>query len=251
MVVDIIGIFVLGLVLGSFFNVVGLRVPKGIPFSSDRSFCPSCKQQLHWYELIPVVSFMLQAGKCKSCNKRISWIYPFVELMTGVLFVHSYIQIGHQIELITVLLFVSMGMIIFVSDMNYLLIPNKILLFFLPFLIGMRLIVPLDPWWSAYAGSIGAFLFIAVMIIISRGGMGAGDMKLFGVLGIVLGIGGTLLTFLLASFIGAIVGIVLLSLKIIQRRQPIPFGPYIIFAAFISYFYGELMIKWYINFFIN
>lgn len=239
--------FLLGLIFGSFFNVVGLRVPKGIPFSSDRSFCPSCKKQLVWYELIPVLSFIVQQRRCRKCKQTISFIYPMVELSTGLLFAFSYYKIGLTIELITVLLFVSMLMIILVSDINYMIIPNKVLLFFCPLFIGMRLIEPLDPWWSAFAGGLVAFLLVAIIILASRGGMGAGDMKLFGVLGLVLGIGKVLLTFFLACLLGAVIGMGLLSLKIIKRKQPIPFGPYIIVAAIISYFYGEGFMTWYMN----
>jgi len=127
------------------------------------------------------------------------------------------------------------------------LIPNKILLFFLPFFIIMRMIEPLEPWWSAIVGGAVAFLLIALIILVSKGGMGAGDMKLFGLLGIILGIGKVLLTFFLASLLGAVIGMFLLLFKIIQRRQPIPFGPYIIVATIISYFYGDLFISWYLS----
>lgn len=174
-------------------------------------------------------------------------MYPIVELVTGILFVFSYYKVGLHIEWMTVLLFISMLMIVFVSDVSYMIIPNKVLLFFFPLFIGMRMIQPLDPWWSAFVGGLGAFLLIAAIILVSRGGMGAGDMKLFGVLGLVLGIKKVLLTFFLASLLGAVVGIGLLSLKVIKRKQPIPFGPYIMIAAFISYFYGDVFMMWYMD----
>lgn len=241
-------IFVFGITLGSFFNVVGLRVPKKIPFANDRSYCPSCRKQLSWYELIPGLSFFLQLGKCRGCHQKISPIYPITELLTGLLFVLSFMMIGFEVELITALLLISMLMIIFVSDITYMLIPNKILLFFLPFFIIMRMIEPLDPWWSSIVGGTSAFLLLAVIIVVSNGGMGAGDMKLFGLLGIVLGLGKVLLTFFLASLLGAVIGMFLLFFKIIKRKQPIPFGPYIIVATIISYFFGDLIIQWYLQF---
>jgi len=242
-------IFLFGITLGSFFNVVDLRVPKKIPFANDRSFCPSCSKQLSWYELIPVLSFFLQKGKCRNCDQKISAIYPSVEILTGLLFVLSYLKIGFEVELITALLLISMLMIILVSDITYMLIPNKILLFFLPLFVIMRIIQPLEPWWSALVGGGGAFLLVAIIILASKGGMGAGDMKLFGLLGIILGIGKVLLTFFLASLLGAVIGMCLLLFKIIKRKQPIPFGPYIIVATIISYFYGDLFISWYLSFF--
>lgn len=244
----ILFIFLFGITLGSFFNVVGLRVPKKIPFANDRSFCRSCSKQLSWYELIPVLSFILQRGRCRNCQQKISPIYPAVELLTGLLFVLSFHKIGFELELITALLLISMLMIILVSDITYMLIPNKILLFFLPLFIMMRIIQPLEPWWSALVGGGVAFLLLAIIILVSKGGMGAGDMKLFGLLGLVLGVGKVLLTFFLASLLGAVIGMLLMSFKVIERKQPIPFGPYIIAATIIAYFYGDLFIAWYLNF---
>ncbi|WP_085991697.1 prepilin peptidase [Oceanobacillus senegalensis] len=243
----IIFFFSLGLILGSFFNVVGLRFPKNIPFANDRSACPHCNHQLSWYENIPVLSFIIQRGKCRHCKENISYIYPIVELLTGILFAISFSIIGFQLEQITALLLISMLMIVFVTDIKYMLIPNKILLFFLPVFIFMRIIVPIHPWWSSLLGGIIGTGLLALIIIVSRGGMGAGDMKLFGVLGIVLGMEKILLAFFLSCMIGAIIGIILLLFKIVERKQPIPFGPYIVFAALISYFYGDALIIWYFN----
>lgn len=246
----ILTFFVFGLVFGSFFNVVGLRSPRDETFVNDRSYCPNCRHSLSWYELIPVFSFLIQRGKCRNCNQRISFIYPTIELLTGFLFAFSYIQIGFELELVTAILLMSMLMIVLVSDITYMIIQNKVLLFFLPLFLIMRFLVPLEPWWSSIVGGLVAFILLAIIIIVSRGGMGAGDMKLFGVLGIVLGTSKVLLAFFLSCLIGAIVGIFLLAFKIIKRKQPIPFGPYIIVAAILTYFYGDKMINWYLNFLV-
>src|SRR5690625_3860285 len=171
--------FLFGILFGSFFNVVGLRVPQKLSFHNDRSFCPRCKSQLSWYELIPVVSYFIQRGKCRHCQTRISYIYPFIEFSTGLLFLFSYIKIGFQTELLTALFLASMLMILFVTDMTYMLIPNKILLFFLPIFILMRILSPLTPWYDPIIGAFVGFLLIAVIIFVSKGGMGAGDMQLF------------------------------------------------------------------------
>ncbi|WP_449355626.1 prepilin peptidase [Virgibacillus natechei] len=241
--------FLFGLIFGSFFNVVGLRVPKNQTFSNDRSLCPACKHILSWYELIPVLSYVVQQGKCRHCSGKISPIYPVIELTTGFLFMISYTMIGLQLELITALLLVSMLVIILVSDITYMLIPNKVLLFFLPLIILMRIVQPLDPWWSAFAGGLIAFVIIALIILVSRGGMGAGDMKLFGVLGVVLGIEKVLVAFFLSCIIGAVIGMMLLLFKIIDRKQQVPFGPYIVVAALLTYFYGDSLLNWYFSFF--
>ncbi|WP_077327478.1 prepilin peptidase [Virgibacillus siamensis] len=239
--------FVLGIIFGSFFNVAGLRVPKREPFVNDRSHCPNCGQSLSWYDLIPVLSFIFLRGKCRDCGKRISFIYPVVELATGFFFSFSYIHIGLNVELIIALTLVSMLMILFVSDVHYMLIPNRILLFFLPVFIILRMINPLDPWWDSIAGGIIALVLLAVIIVVSKGGMGGGDMKLFGLLGIVLGTEKVLLSFFLATLIGALFGGLLLVFRIVGRKQEVPFGPYIIVGALLAYYYGDDIIYWYFN----
>ncbi len=222
-------------------------MPKNIPFTNERSVCPHCKHQLSWYENIPLMSYVIQQGKCRNCKGKISFIYPTTELLTGCLFALSFWEIGVQIELITALLLVSMLMIILVADIKYMLIPNKVLLFFLPFFIVLRLVEPLEPWWSPLAGAGIGIGLLAIIIMVSRGGMGAGDMKLFGVLGIVLGWEHVLLVFFLSCMIGSVIGMILLLLKIINRKQAVPFGPYIVIGALIVYFYGDSLINWYFN----
>lgn len=239
--------FLFGAVFGSFYNVVGLRSPKKETFTTDRSYCPHCKKTLHWYELIPILSYLLQFGKCKKCKQRISPLYPVIEFSTAALFLCSYWKFGFELELLTAILFVSMLMIIFVSDIKYMVIENRILLFFAPLFVIMRVISPLDPWWSPIAGSLLAGVLVAVIIIVSRGGMGAGDMKLFFVLGVVLGVAKVMLAFFLAALIGAVVGMLLIAFKMVERKRPVPFGPFIVIAALLAYFYGDALISWYIG----
>src|SRR5699024_483903 len=239
--------FLLGLIFGSFFNVVGLRLPTRQPFVNDRSRCPHCRETLSWRELIPVLSYLLQRGRCRHCRAGISWIYPVVELLTGCLFAASFAVLGWQFELLIALLLISMLMIIFVSDMVYMLIPNKVLLFFLPLFIIGRLVHPLEPWWSSVAGAVTGAAIIALIILISRGGLGAGDMQLFGVLGFVFGFKEVLLAFFLSCMIGALIGVVLMMLEVVNRKQAVPFGPYIVLGALLTYFFGEPMVDWYMN----
>ncbi|MEN2468016.1 prepilin peptidase [Ornithinibacillus sp. FSL M8-0202] len=244
----IISFFLLGLVLGSFYNVVGIRLPQKVSFTNDRSRCPSCHHTLSWYDLIPVVSFFIQRGKCRYCGERISILYPIIELLTGILFAFSYMMIGIELELIKVLLLVSLSIIVLVTDLKYMLIPNKLLLFFLPFFIILLIIDPIQPWWSPIIGAIIGISLIALIIIISRGGMGAGDMKLFGLLGLVLGLEKVLMTFFLSCLLGAFIGVILMLFGIIKKKQPVPFGPYIVFAAIISYFFTDRILSFYVQF---
>ncbi|WP_413365767.1 prepilin peptidase [Lysinibacillus sp. 3P01SB] len=234
-----------GLILGSFYNVVGLRVPKGESIVNPPSHCTACNRRLTAFELIPVLSYVIQGGKCKGCGAKVSPIYCVTEIATAVLFVISYLKFGFTAELAVALLFMSLLLIIVVSDLAYMLIPNKILLFFLPLLIIARIFSPLDPWWDSLLGAVIGFGILLLIAVISKGGMGGGDIKLFFLIGLVLGTVYTLLTLFLASLIGMVVGIIVLKVRGQGRKTPIPFGPSIALGAVIAYFYGADLIDWY------
>jgi leader peptidase (prepilin peptidase) / N-methyltransferase len=239
--------FIYGLIFGSFFNVVGLRVPKNESIVTPPSHCTVCDRRLTFKDLVPVFSFVFLKGKCRGCGTKINWIYPVMELTTGVLFAFAFWKIGLSFELIVTILFISMLVIITVSDLAYMLIPDKVLLFFGILLIIARAFSPLDPWWDSIIGAVGGFGILLLIAILSKGGMGGGDIKLFAVLGLVLGIIPTLLTLFLAAFIGAIVGVIHLRRSKQGRKTPVPFGPSIALAAIIVYFYGTQMLDWYTN----
>lgn len=236
---------IFGLVLGSFYNVVGLRVPKGESIVSPPSHCTNCGKQLSAVELIPVLSYLIQGGKCKGCGVKVSPIYSFTEFATALLFVLCYIKFGFTAELAVALLFVSLLVIINVSDIAYMLIPNKILLFFLPLLILARIFSPLSSWWDSLLGAIIGFGLLLLIAVISKGGMGGGDIKLFFLIGLVLGTVNTLLTLFLASVIGMIIGLIVLKVRGQGRKTPVPFGPSIAIGAMFTYFYGSQMFEWY------
>ena len=239
--------FLFGLVLGSFYNVVGLRVPKKESIVTPPSHCTTCPKRLQPIDLIPVFSYIFLRGKCRQCGAKISPIYMLTEFVTGVLFAFSYWQFGFTAELVVALLFISLLVIINVSDIAYMLIPDKILLVFLPLLIVGRIFSPLSPWWDSIVGALVGFAILYGIAVVSKGGMGGGDIKLFFLLGIVLGTWNSLLTLFLASFIGMFVGIIVLKMRGQGRKTPLPFGPSIAVAAVIVYFYGEALINWYWN----
>ncbi|MCM3611378.1 prepilin peptidase [Planococcus sp. MERTA32b] len=239
--------YLFGLVFGSFFNVVGLRVPKKESIAFPPSHCTSCDRRLTALDLVPVFSFLFLKGKCRSCGEKIHWVYPFMEAVTAALFAFSFWHFGFTPELIIAILFVSMLVIITVSDIAYMLIPDKVLLPFGIALLVLRFFIPLDPWWDSLLGAATGFLILLLISIVSKGGMGGGDIKLFFVIGLVLGTGGTLMTLFFASLIGAIVGIIVLRVTKQGRKTPIPFGPSIAAGAVIVYFYGEPLLNWYMN----
>lgn len=239
-------IFVIGVVFGSFFNVVGLRVPKKESIVFPPSHCTTCHRQLTVIDLVSVLSYLILGGKCRSCGQKISWIYPLTELLTGGLFAFSYWQLGFSHEFVVALLFISLLIIIVVSDFVFMLIPNKVLLFFFPLLTLGRVMSPLTPWWDSIVGAVVGFSILYGIAVVSRGGMGGGDIKLFFLLGLVLGTLNTLLTLLIAAVIGMVVGILMLKVRQQGRKMAIPFGPSIALAAVVVYFYGNVLINWYV-----
>ncbi|WP_372512727.1 prepilin peptidase [Bacillus salipaludis] len=241
-------IFFYGLILGSFFNVVGLRVPLKKSIIVPRSACPNCGHQLKAYELIPVLSFLIQGGKCRGCKSRISPIYPTFELLTGILFAAAPYLVGWSWELLIALTLISLFMIIIVSDIHYMIIPDKILLWFAGIFLLERIFVPLTPWWDSLIGMATGFLLLLIIALVSKGGMGFGDVKLYALLGFVLGIKLVLLSFFLSTLYGAVIGGLALIFKIVKRRQPIPFGPFIAAGTLSAYFWGTDLINMYFQF---
>lgn len=239
--------FLFGLILGSFFNVVGLRVPNKESIVRPGSHCAVCDRLLTAFELIPVLSYLFQKGKCRGCGTRISPLYPAVELLTAVLFTVATIFIGWSKELFVAWAFISLLMIVFVSDIKYMIIPDKVLFFFLPLFIVLRLIIPLDPWWDMIVGGAVGFGLLFFIAVLSKGGMGGGDIKLMGTLGIVLGWKATLLTFFISTVLGSLIGVVGLFLGKVKRGVPFPFGPFIVFGAITAYFFYETILSWYID----
>ncbi|RLQ98051.1 prepilin peptidase [Falsibacillus albus] len=240
-------LFLYGLLLGSFYNVVGLRVPEKKSIVKPRSACPNCGHTLRPIELIPVLSYVIQGGKCSQCSGCISPLYPFMELAAGLLFVYSYEVFGLAPELLIALTLVSMLIIIFVSDIKYMIIPDKILLVFGGIFIVERLLLPLSPWWDSLVGAVVAFALLLLIAIVSNGAMGGGDIKLFALLGFVLGVKLVLLSFFLATLIGAVVGIIGLAIGIFERKKPIPFGPYIVAGTLAAYFFHYEILRWYFS----
>ncbi len=239
---------IFGLVFGSFYNVVGLRVPKKESIAFPPSHCTSCDRRLTALDLVPVFSYLFLKGRCRSCDEKIHWVYPLMEFITGGLFALSFWQIGFQPELIIAILFMSLLVIITVSDIAYMLIPDKVLLPVGALLLILRLFIPLDPWWDSLVGAALGFGILLLIAIVSKGGMGGGDIKLFFVIGLVLGVSDTLMTLFFASLIGSIAGIIMLRIKNEGRKTPVPFGPSIALAAVIVYFWGDALLNWYMNF---
>lgn len=241
-------IFFLGLIFGSFFNVVGIRVPAKETLMG-RSHCNKCDHQITWFELIPILGYLVVGGKCSKCKTPISIKYPLMELLTGVLFLVSYMILReNMVEYILVVSFISLMTIITVSDLYYKVVPDVILLVFLPILVVFRILSPAMPW---YEGLIGGFVAFAFMYLIALYGkirfktlaLGGGDIKLYFLIGIVLGYQTVFLSLFFAALAGLVSSIFLKN----RTDKYIPFVPFIYFGSLIAYFYGYDLINWYIQ----
>jgi leader peptidase (prepilin peptidase) / N-methyltransferase len=238
-------LFLVGLTFGSFFNVVGLRIPKGQSIVKPRSACPSCQHQLTVLELIPVFSYVMKRGRCRQCGGTISPVYPFFELMTGVLFGVAPLVSQSVEEFIVYSTLVSLMIIITVSDVAYMIIPNKVLLFFAGLFAVERLFYPLAPWWDSLVGAIVGVGLLLLIAISSRGGMGGGDIKLFGVIGLALGTKAVLLSFFFSTIVGVMIGLTGILIGKVKRGKPMPFGPSIAIGTIIYFVYGQEILEWY------
>lgn len=240
-------LFTYGTIFGSFFNVVGLRVPTQSLLKEKRSYCDQCHRTLGWTELIPIWSYVFRKGRCKKCDQRISILYPIMEALTGFLFTYSYYQFGLSSSFMLALLLISLIIPVTVSDFAYQKIPNRLLLFFTPLFILYRINYPLMPFWDSVTGALFAFVLVFLIIYLSKGGMGMGDLKYYTLFGFIFGLPHFLLIFFLSTFYGAVAGLGIMKVKKTGRKTKIAFGPYIGLAALTDLYFGETIIQWYIQ----
>ena len=185
--------FILGLILGSFYNVVGFRLPNNKEIlGKEKSHCPKCKHILKWYELIPIISYIIQKGKCRECRSKISLFYPFIELSTGLLFAVSYYSFGFSYDLVIILALVSVFMIILVSDLNFLIIPDSVLIVS-SIIIVITNFLKLGIKGGFFSILSGLLLFTIMYLIMLLGNflfkkesLGGGDVKLMFLAGLTL-----------------------------------------------------------------
>jgi leader peptidase (prepilin peptidase) / N-methyltransferase len=239
---------VLGLILGSFLNVVAYRLPRGESLAAPASRCPGCDTPIRPYDNVPVVSWLLLRGRCRSCGESIAWRYPLVELATALLMALTVVVIGPNEEAWLGLAFVLLLVPVTVIDIDFRVIPNKLMLVgTVAALAILALTRPGDiPEHLIAAVAAGGFLLVAA--IAYPAGMGMGDVKLAFVMGLFLGreIGVALLAGLLA---GSIVGMAIMARKGVAagRKTAIPFGPFLAFGGLVGLLAGEPVVDWYLR----
>ncbi len=228
--------FILGTIFGSFYNVVGLRLPQGESIISPPSHCPKCQTKLKARELIPIVSYLLQKGKCKHCHTKISPVYMVFELVTGLLFGLAYLSFGLSLNLIIALTFISMLIIVIISDYKYMIINDEVLIVF-----GIMLILEIlyinGPKAMVMGLISGTFAFITMYAIklfgdflFKRESMGGGDIKLMFIFGLVLGYPIAILSIFVGSLIGFPISLIMLKG---HKDHIIPFGPFLAAGAIL------------------
>ncbi|TPV46223.1 prepilin peptidase [Bacillus dicomae] len=220
-----------GMVFGSFFMVIAMRVPLGESIITPRSHCQYCKYVLKPKELIPIISFFIQRGRCTNCKREISILYVVFELVTGMIFLFTVYMIGVERELIIILSLFSLLLIISVTDYIYMLIPNRILAWFACLLILECAFVPLVTWTDSIVGSGVIFILLYCMQKVYPDGLGGGDIKLLSLLGYIVGLKGIFMILFLASYFSLCFFGVAIVLKRMKMRTQIPFGPFISLGA--------------------
>ena len=251
-------IFILGIVFGSFFNVCIYRIPDKKSISNPPSTCPSCNTRLKPIDLIPLLSYLLSGRKCRYCKKEISSRYMCVELLTGILFLLVYSTYSIQIESIYYLTLVSLLIIITFIDIDHYIIPDGLVITGLAFALILNILgigIPLKESLIGALISGGGMLVLIYLIefIVKKEVMGGGDIKLFVMVGLFLGIKGGLLTILLSVYVGAIYGVVsiiYIKIKNKEYNSMIPYGPFISVGAIIVLLYGNDILNWYKSLFI-
>lgn len=228
--------FVIGTIFGSFYNVVGYRVPKGESLLYPSSHCTKCNNKLGPFELVPIFSFLLLGGKCKKCKSKISWFYPLFEFFCGVLFALSYVVFGFSFDCLLSIVFISMLLIIIISDYQTMIIPDSILIFFSALIIIIKLFMSdFNAVGVSILHGIGSFLFMLLLklfgdFLFKKDSMGGGDIKLLGVFGLMFGFPMSIISVFLAAIIGLPIALVLLKQK---SNHEIPFGPFLSISAIL------------------
>ena len=238
-------LFLLGLSLGSFFNVVVWRLNQGVSPLGGRSQCPHCQKTIRWFDNVPLLSFFLLKGRCRDCQKAISWQYPLVEFITAVLTLGLYwfLIANYQLPITSYLfsLFVSYGLlIIFVSDWRFMIIPDEVLVILgAASLTFFALYSPAGLPIRFLTGSLSSLFFLFLFLFTKGKGMGLGDVKLAFLIGFILSFPACLWAFFMAFLTGALVGVILIWLKGKHLRDQIAFGPFLVFCTWMVFLWQD------------
>ena len=242
--------FILGSIVGSFLNVCIYRLPRGESIVTPRSHCPGCGKLIRAWDNIPILSFLILRGRCRDCGQPIAWRYPLVEGLTGLLFALTVVQYGPTALAASLLLFVAALVVIAFVDLDHQLLPNVITLPGIPLglLAGLAVGGPpiLDRILGALTGA--GFLYLVLLYggaLYGQDAMGEGDLNLMALVGAFLGWKAVVVTLLVGCLSGSLVGLALIALRRLGRREHMPFGPFLALGALVSLFWGDALVAWY------
>lgn len=240
-----------GLIVGSFLNVLTLRVATGESIVFPGSHCPSCRHTLAWYDLLPVVSFFLLRGRCRYCQTAISWQYPLVEAVTAALFVavtvsnFSLLAQGEYLRLLRDFIFIGGVVSLFVFDYRWFIVPDEVslplvaILFVLNVMLGMSVVDLL------IGVAIGGGFYLALWLLSRGEWVGSGDIRLGAVLGAMFGMWGTIVALYVAYVIGGIIAMALLASGRKQMKSHLPMGVFLVIGALTAFFAGDRLLTFF------
>ena len=263
---------ILGLVIGSFLNVCILRIPQEVPITVPRSHCPHCKKLIRWYDNVPVLSYLILGGRCRRCKKKISARYPLIEAVSGLISVLLYLKFGLGVEWVLFFGFSAALLVLAFIDLDHRILPDVITLngMWLGVLSSVYLAQPIPPIvlgivrvaglevtnprilalvGSLLGGVAGGGLLWGVGEAFKRlrgiEGMGFGDVKMMAMVGALLGAPMALLTIMLGSLLGSVVGLTFMRLTGKSRDYELPFGTFLGIAGIVAVLYGEDLVRLY------
>lgn len=228
-----------GLIIGSFLNVCIYRIPRKESLAWPASHCPECGHELGARDLIPLLSFFLLGRRCRYCRSPIRWRYPLVEGLTAILWLLAWLRFGASMRFLATVVFVSLGIVMAFIDLDLKIIPDLITLPGMAVGLLLAILPGGIPVLDAAIGMVAGAGLLFLVAVISRGGMGGGDAKLLGMIGAFFGWKGALAALFLGSLSGALVGLALMITRVIRRRDPIPFGPFLVLGGVVFAFFGD------------
>jgi leader peptidase (prepilin peptidase) / N-methyltransferase len=241
----------LGAIVGSFLNVCIYRLPRRMSIVLPASACPHCERTLSWFENVPIVGYLMLGGRCRTCRQPIGAQYPIVEALTAVMFGAAWWYYGPGVLLVSRLLFGCALIVLFAVDLEHHLLPNVITLPGIP--VGVALSFFTEPGWMA--SIIGVIVGGGVLFLIAEAyyrlrheeGLGMGDVKMLAMVGAFVGWQLTLLTLMMASFSGAIIGVAMIATRRGGLKYALPFGTFLALGAAAAATVGPTILQWYLQ----
>jgi leader peptidase (prepilin peptidase)/N-methyltransferase len=245
-------VLLVGLCFGSFLNVCIYRLPAGRSIIRPASSCTGCNTPIRWYDNIPVISYLILGGRCRTCNTIISLRYPIVELLTGLFALGAWLRFGPHPQTVVYFVFIAALLVITFIDIDHRIIPDAISLPGIPIGFILSFLLPQIGWRDSLLGIVigGGSLFAVAWgyhRLTGKEGMGGGDIKLLGMIGAFIGWQGVLFTIMASSFTGTVVGLVLMLQSRKGMKTAVPFGPFLAIGAILYLFFGPQWIAWYLH----